>query len=407
MKLFHDQQTRIENLTTKLFHIIQPLQIERCGLLDGAAGEILFAATLFKYRGEEEYLEFATTRLESCLEQVYQGTVKDLSFVAGVSGISWLLQYLVANGFLDEDVLQAIDPLEDAVIAAARMDMDNDRFDPLYGLVGKAVYLNLSSRTVSNDILEEIVQYFAETRIREGEACYWMRKAKFQSDTSPEAINFHDVCDLGIAHGMTGIILLFCQLFESNICRKQLTEMVYASIHWLLSKEQQGNIYQFPATISGVYNDTESRIGWCYGDLGIAYMLIKSGKTFQNDHWVKKGIEVARRCTARNVRTAGITSYSRYPYIDGTFCHGASGIYYLFHKINSITQDDQLLSAIKDWGLLTLRLTERYIQRNELRSGYYTEKHHSGLLNGYTGIGLTLLSMLDEENATWDKCLFL
>ena len=92
---------------------------------------------------------------------------------------------------------------------------------------------------------------------------------------------------------------------------------------------------------------------------------------------------------------------------DKGFCHGVSGVYYIYKKLNDIL--GTFKQAEEYW-------LEKLIQDYKIESFYsytYYKKQYKyvpdiGLVNGFGGIGMTLLSIINKDKKNeWDNIFML
>jgi hypothetical protein len=93
------------------------------------------------------------------------------------------------------------------------------------------------------------------------------------------------VYNLSLSHGIASIVALLCKILEkcsSNLEVKENAELIIRkAINYILSNEIDFEKYKshFPNISVDYYNDKQiygSRLAWCYGDLGIAYILLRA-----------------------------------------------------------------------------------------------------------------------------------
>ena len=144
----------------------------------------------------------------------------------------------------------------------------------------------------------------------------------------------------------------------------------------------------------------QSRLGWCYGDLGVATSLWQAGKVLHNREWQEKALEVLRFSTSRrDFRNSGI--------IDAGLCHGAASVCMMFHYVYMQT-GEKLFEETRDYwldGTLELGNMEGglagYRAWHTAEYGGWVNEY--GLLEGVAGIGLLLLSLYIPalQNTEW------
>lgn len=189
-----------------------------------------------------------------------------------------------------------------------------------------------------------------------------------------------------------------------NFEKETVIKLLVPTINYILDQItfKEGNLSYFP-TYSKEHDSTlSSRLGWCYGDLGIAYILWKASLILKDVELERKSIKILQHNSFRRDLHLNIIN-------DAGLCHGSSGIAYIFHKLYLSTKNPAFLDASKYWLDITLRMNNypsSFGGFKEYRQdiGYIDS---AGFLTGSAGIGLVLLSFMDITSTRWDKCLLL
>jgi lantibiotic modifying enzyme len=213
-----------------------------------------------------------------------------------------------------------------------------------------------------------------------------------------------------MAHGMPGLISFLSQVHAAGINTSIIAPKVNSCIQYLLSRQNPaGGHSQFPSYLFPGENDPDanmSRLGWCYGDLGMAFALMHWGKVSQQPNLVEKGIQIALETTKRTTETAACT--------DAPICHGSAGLLHQYNRLYQFTGNDEFKKAAHHWAMETL---EKFYVPGKGVGGYpfttYNEEKSvseltssPSLLEGAAGVALALASCLFAEAPSWDA-LFL
>ncbi|WP_302157971.1 lanthionine synthetase LanC family protein, partial [uncultured Alistipes sp.] len=193
--------------------------------------------------------------------------------------------------------------------------------------------------------------------------------------------------------------------------RARRDRIVTGACEYILSQEidpqRYGNF--FPG--QSLENDPEhpvyfSRLGWCYGDLGVAAALWQAGCALRNDRWCAKALEVLRGTSRRReLAPNGI--------FDAGLCHGAASVALMYHYMYGQTGETLFAETRDYWIGETLRMG----RLEEGLAGYGAWhgveyggwKREYGLLEGIAGIGLMLLAALanDPKSDQWMRFFML
>lgn len=91
--------------------------------------------------------------------------------------------------------------------------------------------------------------------------------------------------------------------------------------------------------------------------------------------------------------------------IDGGLCHGSSGIARIFSRMFHNTKIKEFKDTSDYWIKQTLFMSKYSDGLCGFKANGKTLEY--GLLSGISGIALTMLSFLIEEDIFWDECLLL
>lgn len=143
------------------------------------------------------------------------------------------------------------------------------------------------------------------------------------------------------------------------------------------------------------------RMSWCYGDLGVAIAL---------NRYIKYSDNVIYRDCITEILDH-YTQYTRAGELDvkdADFCHGAAGIAIIYLTFYHETGNETYRQTARRWLNIMLEMDTHsdgaagYIHFDP--SGSYSDY---GLLEGLSGIGLTLLGFLSAEKQDWQKCFLM
>jgi lantibiotic biosynthesis protein len=158
-------------------------------------------------------------------------------------------------------------------------------------------------------------------------------------------------------------------------------------------------------SIDGSAHYESSRLGWCYGDPGIASSIWQAGKALKNEEWKNEAIEIMLHASLRKeLKINGV--------MDAGICHGTAGIAHIFNRFYWETKMPVFKEAANYWIEETLKMAYHkdglagYKAWQGKERGWQNEY---GLLEGVAGIGLVLLGFLTDDinDLSWDRCLLL
>jgi len=372
------------------------IQIERepePGFMTGLAGQAIFLYSYGRSCGISRYENLGFLAIERALGKINDGFSWP-SFAAGLAGIRFTLQYLAAQGFISESDGSALNDIHPYLSEFALERFAVEDYDFLHGALG--MYLHYS-----HSMPDAMPNYFPSSDLMVA----GLKKLARDQGNGYIAWNSHhpqtgvDEINLGLAHGIPSILWAL-----SHTKDQDSKVMLEQGVGYLLSCQvpNYANGSLFPHRMAGGNPDKAGRLAWCYGDPGVGAALWQIGLNAERPDWQADAIGILHKAAARRkMRTNRV--------MDACVCHGTAGLALLFFKMARITGHDEFLDAAVYWtratldhgqnlsgaaGFLFLTTGDRYV------SSY-------SLLEGITGVGLTLLALLDPDTLGWEQGLML
>ena len=213
---------------------------------EGAAGIAVFFAYLeasgFLAGARDLALEYLNVSIDALTSQPM-----DPSLFSGFTGISWAVQHvsnLLGNA---SDDLTEIDLVLEKFVSNSPWKQD---YDLIVGLVGIGVYcLERSGSAAAARSLELIVDRLYELAERGEEGVRWFTKPELliqqQREIYPEGYY-----NLGMAHGVPGIIAILGKIYAAGIAREKTSWLLDEAVRWFL---QQRLPAEMNSCFSGFY----------------------------------------------------------------------------------------------------------------------------------------------------------
>ena len=304
----------------------------------------------------------------------------------GVARVGWTIAHLVdesaadlACASLDEALRQVVGVLP--------------HYDLIGGLVGIGVYAlerGAAGRPLAVAVLDEL-----ERRARPfGAGIGWHTAPEllpdFQRARAPDGY-----WNLGVAHGIPGAIALLARFAAADIEPARCRTLLDGAVALLLGSAPAGATPRFAGWLPDA-GGTTPRVAWCYGDLGIAAVLLG----LPDEARRADGLALARACAART-GAPGLN--------DASVCHGTAGAAHLFHRMALATGDTTLAAAART--LIERTLAER---RPDPIAGFPfwlaaegEQRFHAdaSLLQGAAGVALVLHAAISDVEPSWDRLL--
>ena len=337
-------------------------------------------------------------RVEELLLNVLNADFNDNTLCNGYAGVNFTLAYLCKSGFLEESVLQELKDNNKTLLKNAILLLESNNYDFLYGALGISYTCLYNYQTEDSEefeiLFQQILHLFKKSTTQAFIPDYDAKSGELIADTA----------DLGLAHGITSLLKFAALCYQKDVCRDTSSAICRRIIGYLLANMNLDTSKSFwPSKKQEGDNRTKvSRLGWCYGDLTIAFVLFQAGKALELPDVTEAALNVLLRCSTR--RTEDETKI-----YDAGICHGSSGVAYIFYKIWHYTKIEAFNDAVIFWTQKTLEMAchsdgiAGYKKYNAVSDSW---ENDSSLLEGTAGIGLVLNS-LSTNNFGWDYCLML
>lgn len=378
-------------------------------LLQGNAGIALFHAYLYMYQRQDNHLEYLIHHLEAAMEAT-NSTDQTAFLGTGFTGLSWVIAHLMNQGVLDEDAGGIINDARPLVITSLNSFHLKRDYDLFYGFMGTSLFLaedvGEDHRALQESLLLRLEQSAQSMPI----GVAWNASLN-EGDASIEKVEIN----LGLAHGSPSIIIFLLSLHQQGIAPERSRDLLEQALAFVLAQELPDSLSLFPSTVApGSQAPGPSRLAWCYGDLGIAYVLLRAGQYFQNEAWCRKGLQVALHAAGRDVESARVQSNDEDKRINTGFCHGTSGIAFLFQRLFELTGNSALEQRAHEWLALTLEhlppqlevlSNDSFIKPFDPDSPELEQRY--GLLEGIAGTGLVLTAFANPAKTSWSKLFLL
>ena len=398
---------KIQNKCKEIINLVcNCTTIEDIGLFNGISGTSLFLFYSGRYFKNNNYTEKGFDLLKKGIDSIAEDSTYDHTFCNGLSGFGWTFNHLANHEFIDAEENQ-IEDLDTPVFNAAINDIDNLLYDYLHGSIGVGLYLvmkkNISEK--NNLYLNQIIEKLYAIRIESDEGICWHDNLTLLYQKKK---NENGRFNLGMAHGLPSIIIFLCKCYERKLHFGLTKRMIEGAIKFIKNQKIPSHIESvslYPAMVDkGEGIKPNSRLGWCYGDLGIASCMWQVGKTLNNEELKKESIEIMLHASHRKELTQNMI-------LDAGACHGTASISHVFNRFYIETKMPIFKKCSSYWINQTLKMVkhEDGLAGFKFWNGEENKwKNNYNLLEGITGIGLVLLSHIyGKESMNWDECLLL
>ncbi len=365
-------------------------------------------ALFFGYLGAATGRREHKARAARFLEQAVQlfSANSGLALYGGLCGLGWTIRHLngppVKLGIDAEELLRTVD---EHLLQVLKVHSWKGDYDLISGLVGYGVYAlaRLPAKKAAR-VLKSIVAYFDALAKRQPDGLCWHTSASTlpaeQRKVAPKGY-----FNLGVAHGLPGVVGLLAQVHERGIERRTTLRLLEGAVSWMAAhKLPAGSSLRLPAWIAPGAKPNPCRVAWCYGDLGASVVLLKAARAIGRKDWEREALTLAQ--------TAARCPFAQSGTRDACLCHGAAGNAHLFNWLFQATGETVFRDAADLYFHKTLELRGK-----APRLGGYsfwttadaTTKldwyPNASFLSGLAGVGLALLAATRPVAPRWDALL--
>lgn len=327
------------------------------------------------------------------------------SLFTGFAGVAWVSEHLDAMSRTGADDEGDDDPNADvdaALIEHLSEARPNSEWDLVGGLVGLGVYAcERLPRPSGRRCLELVIARLADLAQPASPGISWPTPpGRPVADDGKGGIRY----DLGVAHGIPGIIALLGLAIEAGVDVARCRSLLDGAVPWLLAQQlPPQRISCFPSHVGEGVEPVPSRCAWCYGDPGVAVALWGAARRAGVRAWEIAALEIARHAAAVRERRDDVR--------DAQLCHGAAGVGHLFHRLHRASGDAAAKAAATYWFERALGLREqggglagfRTWSLERTLDGEWIEDPR--FLTGVTGVGLALLAAATDVEPAWDRVM--
>lgn len=381
-----------------LQHKIEQADPSEDSLLTGRLGLSLYYFTLYEVFGEEQFADRCITLLDEVMnrEEYEKGGLSGPGFANGTSGLGFILSLYNENNVVETDIAGDFAIMDQQIYTTALSKIRQEgSLDYLHGAMGALHYFSQrSNEPVIRDYLDVLIDSVCQQAVLNSYGSWF---PSFITDK-----NERNFINTSLSHGNTGFLLILLQLMEKGICSDKIKEAVRNGIRLLLhlrmKPDPANSQYSFfPFTVNRSNSDdrhVNNRLAWCYGDIGIIFLLYKAAALCDEPAWKNEADDIASFILARTTESSTLVT-------DSHFCHGAAGLAHIYQKLFILTGQLRFKEGADHW----MNMTFEYLD-TEMKNDHYKGRE-GDLLNGLAGIGMVLLSRLSQKELAWDRLLLL
>ena len=339
----------------------------------------------------------ADVRLDSALSAI-AGRPPTISLFAGLAGLSWLIGQFAGEDDREADALMA--HFDSALLRYLDVPRWQERYDLITGLVGVGVYAAGRLGERAEQITDLVLSHLEAIAIISDTGTTWRTHPLYLAPPRRERFPA-GVVDLGVAHGVPGIIGMLAQFVDAGVQPDRSRRLLRSAVAWLMNTVPN-RLPRFGTNWPPAPDEVD-RIGWCYGDPGVAGVLLRASRTLRSP-------ELEREALALLAQLAAPLASRGPP--DACFCHGAAGLAHIYNVAFQRTGSAQMRDQAKRWLVEVLRFRTpgtgiagyRFLKADEQTTRCAPD---ATLLSGVAGVALVLLAAVEDQEPAWQALYLL
>lgn len=334
----------------------------------------------------------ASAKLESALSAA-AAAPQTMALFGGIAGTAWVVDRVADP----DDAEQLLAHFDAALLRHLDVPRWDERHDLMSGLAGVGVYAVDRGSQLAAQIAERVVDHLEATARPGAAGVTWRTEPRFLPDAQRR--QFPDgLFDLGVAHGVPGVAGMLARFVAAGLHPDRCRRLLQGAIAWLDAVARTGPP-RF-GTCWPPYPDDPMRVGWCYGDLGVAGALLTASRALESATLADRAVEL--------LRAAGSILQARGA-PDAGFCHGAAGFAHVYNVAFQRTRDREMRERANGWLGEVMRRCRPGAGRGGASSPAIDRRPTADatLLSGVVGTALVLLAATEAREPAWQPLFVL
>ena len=369
-------------------------------LFEGRSSALLLNSILCLNNEVLDRSVYIDRNIEFIVGVLEKKTIINTSYSNGLAGLGFCLNYIQKKNLSNFDLEDILTEIDQAVKVSLSEYVERNDFDLLHGALG--IGCCFLYRKNSINIIEHLIDELEYSCEKNENEYKWHQYDKYRSKKY--------VYDFGLAHGNVGILYFLAKTYKHGIKKEKCKNLITGILAFYKNNLQESNKSgSFFPNFKGVdnYDQTEasySRLAWCYGDLGILYSMNLISK------WISDK-ELENFSEYLLIQTTKRKDYKSTLVKEAAFCHGSSGLAYIYFKMYLKTGNSLFMCTSKYWLKETMAYSN---EKNNMSVDYFNVSKKSnansssiGLINGLAGVGAILTTIANPTLVDWDEVFFL
>jgi len=324
----------------------------------------------------------------------------------GITGLAWVIQLFGNSKIISKKDCETLNKIDQYVGKSLKFSEVDIVYDLFQGIIGKGLYFIERKNKYSISKLEEIVDFFEHSAVKiSSDVIAWPDYyTSYHDKTERDGLGYYN---FGLAHGIPSIIVFLSKLFIMGIAKEKCRSLIKKSINFLLiHKKEQEPIFSYPTKVypknGHLISDTSyKKLGWCYGPLSMSIAYLAAYKVLNEKSLFNEAFRIAKETSRLDAEE--IVKASNEPAdMDIYFCHGTSGLAYIYYLLHSVFKDESTQYAMNYWKEKTYDKVNEMLQKKQAINP-------SGVIDGITGVCMVMneLELNVAARLQWNKMFLL
>ena len=355
------------------------------GLFNGKMGVALFFFYYYDYSGVDTFFYRGTELLKEVLKDLKNGRAMTAYLANGLCGVTWSMDILFRNDILEDSAEEILGvEFSDLLLTRSENAFKIGNQDYLHGPWGIANHL--TEKDIDLMPLLAMVLKYSET---------------VPNSTKYSSLGFaNSVIDfeISLAHGDAGSLAVLGNIYKKSRQYFFLKKEILRQADDLLKRVKSSITILDTGSNKEITNKCYS---WYSGYLSACFVLINIFEDLSEKEKCRELIFLCEQLAINCIKTQPI-------YSDVYVCRGAMGYAYLFNKLHQKYSISIFKRASNYWLCKTVDHFNLINSGKMQSQDNFLESIKLGLINGLSGIGLCLLTLLGEKKKyNWDKIILL
>lgn len=344
-----------------------------CGLCEGILGASLFYFYFYHFTKDETQLHKVSYYIDVAIQHISNNNVNELELIE----FGKYLCFLNSNGFIDnEDAISYLEELDIAFKEFSGNQDNQNNLDSMSGIIAVGHYYLCAMPLINyKKEVEKIIELIETLAIENESDLFWQF-----SHSETKKLNI----ELGISHGISGVINFLILAFNQQIKTEECLRMINKGIRYILKFAENNGTALFPVEVL-----SRKRLQYCnlaYGDIGIGYVIFKSGIIIKNSQYIDTGLNIIENSARFR------DNHNRF-IKDAELIYGSSGLHTIFDFFYDYNKNPLFLEVSEYWLSKTLSHNEndtKWAGYDTYINGFYNYIQLS-FSHGLCGIGISLM----------------